>query len=347
MDHVIEETNLASEMSPVIEIVPEVKAKPKKPRLWTLLVTVIAATAGGLIAAKLAIEMVYFVAAFIVGFKGLDPSNVQTMVQSFFGLSLVPLLFGLVPFQVGMIAVVLLAARLSKTPLKERIGFLPQSGRKQGLLKTMSMAGFTLSFALFTVIATSLFLGPPSADNSISHAVASGSLLAITITSAVLSIIPGLVEETLFRGYFQRRLLERWSPVAAVAVSTILFASMHLDSLQHILAVIPLGLVTGMLAYRTNSTKPGMVVHALHNFGAVAWGATATLLAPAVGAEVAGMIMLAALPVMFLIGLIPVITLFLPSKKQPVVATPVVEPRAVREPSFNFGVDSRLAHQMG
>ena len=61
-----------------------------------------------------------------------------------------------------------------------------------------------------------------------------------------------------------------WSPAVAIGVSTLLFAVLHFDSLQHIIDVVPLGIVTGLLAYRTNSVRPGMLVHGLHNAGAVA-----------------------------------------------------------------------------
>ena len=51
---------------------------------------------------------------------------------------------------------------------------------------------------------------------------------------------------------------------------------MHFDSLQHIVAVIPLGVLTGLLAHKTNSVKPGMLVHGVHNVAAVGLGAALT-----------------------------------------------------------------------
>ena len=86
---------------------------------------------------------------------------------------------------------------------------------------------------------------------------------AVTLLSIILSILPALVEEALFRGYLQRRLLQRWSPAVAIGVSTLLFALLHFDSVHHMFGVVPLGVITGLLAYRTNSIKPGMLVHGL------------------------------------------------------------------------------------
>jgi uncharacterized protein len=238
------------------------------------------------------------------------------------------------------------AACLSKSPLKERLGFLPQTGRKFGLCKVATMGCFTLSIALAAVILTSLFLGAPSANNPISNAISDGSWVTITLVGVLLSLIPALVEETLFRGYLQRRLLERWSPVAAIATTTVLFAMMHFDSLQHIIAVVPLGLITGLLAYHTNSTKPGMVVHAVHNVGAVLYGAAATRLLAHFPAEVVGLMLIGFIITIGIIGLLAVMSLVRRPKAPTMAETPVVvRPAAPSLPSF--GIDSRLAGQMG
>ena len=81
----------------------------------------------------------------------------------------------------------------------------------------------------------------------------------------LISLLPAVFEELLFRGYLQRRLLERWSPVVAIGISSILFALIHADSLQHICAVLPGGIFYGIVAYRTRSIWPTIVMHALHN----------------------------------------------------------------------------------
>jgi membrane protease YdiL (CAAX protease family) len=38
------------------------------------------------------------------------------------------------------------------------------------------------------------------------------------LLSIILSVIPALVEESLFRGYLQRRFLQRWSPAVAISL---------------------------------------------------------------------------------------------------------------------------------
>jgi uncharacterized protein len=181
---------------------------------------------------------------------------------------------------------------------------------------------------LALAIGYTLLVGQPPQDNAISSAIADGSWWTITLLSIILSVIPALVEETLFRGYMQRRFLERWSPVVAIGFSTVLFAVMHMDSLQHIVAVVPLGVVTGLLAYRTNSVKPGMLVHGLHNVGAVGFGALASVLSPYIGIEGVGLLMLGAIGVLGLLGLPAIISLLRSAQPQPAIEATVVTPES-------------------
>jgi membrane protease YdiL (CAAX protease family) len=249
------------------------------------------------------------------------------------------MLLWLVPFQLGMTAVALFAAWRSRQPLKERLGLVPASGRTLSGLRLASLAGFTIAAALATVLGTSLLLGPPPSNTPIASVLNDGSWWTIMLLSILLSVIPALVEEILFRGYIQRRFLERWSPAVAIGVSTLLFAAMHIDSLQHILAVVPLGVVTGLLAYRTNSVKPGMLVHAIHNASAVGFGALATALSPHFGETGVGLAMIGAIGVLGLAGLPAVISL-LRAKR------PSTEPALSSELSLtSYLTDSRLGNQ--
>jgi hypothetical protein len=215
------------------------------------------------------------------------------------------------------------------------------------------MACFTVSAALISFLFTTLFMAPPSTNNAIVDVLNKGSWWAITLTSIILSVIPALVEETLFRGYLQRRFLQRWSPAVAIGVSSLLFALMHFDSLQHVIAVVPLGIVTGILAYRTNSIKPGMLLHAVHNSVVVGFGAFAGALTPHMSENKLGALLIGTVAVLGLIGLPAIVSLLRSAKPQASAQTPaasegVVEPLSVqcRESSLpNFAVDSTLVSQ--
>jgi membrane protease YdiL (CAAX protease family) len=81
-----------------------------------------------------------------------------------------------------------------------------------------------------------------------------------------IALAPGFCEETFFRGYVQRRLLERWTGWVAVLVTSVIFGIFHV--MPHaILAALPLGIWLGILAWRTGSIWPGIACHAAVNGG--------------------------------------------------------------------------------
>ena len=326
-------------------------ANPKahKPRIWTAITTLFVAVIVGSLFTFLAGVAVGVGTGVIMGAQGADGPAIQARIQEICQQPLPLLLLSLIPFQFGMAVVVLFAARRSKEPIKQRLGLVPQSGRTFGGFKLATMAAFTLSIAWATLIFSSLIVGPPPTDGPIADIINDGSWWTITLLSVILSVIPALVEESLFRGYLQRRFLQRWSPAVAISVSTLLFAVMHMDSLQHIIAVVPTGVVLGLLAYRTNSVKPGMLVHAVHNTGIVGFGALATVLSRHFGDEELGLLFIGMIGVLGLIGLPGVVSLLRSAK--PSVAThiepePAVETVSVRIRELTlpgYASDSQLA----
>ncbi|MBL8850325.1 MAG: CPBP family intramembrane metalloprotease [Planctomycetaceae bacterium] len=298
---------------------PAPVSKPRKPRVWTVLTTLFLATIVGNVAI---IASFVFAAGAVGGYltaQGVEQDLLQTQIQEVLMQPLPALFLSLIPFQLTMTAFMLFAGYMSPEPMKQRLGLLPQTGRKYGGIKLSTMASFTMASALALNFAMFLLAGPVDGTDPINEAATNGSWITITILSIVISVIPALVEETLFRGYIQRRFLARWSPAVAITASTLLFAGMHMDSWQHIVAVIPLGAVTGLLAYRTNSVKPGMLVHGVHNVVAVAVPAAMATLLPILGEEGVGLLVLGAIPVAGLIGLPAVISLLRKSKPLPIV----------------------------
>ena len=107
---------------------------------------------------------------------------------------------------------------------------------------------------------------------------------------------------------------------------------MHGDSLQHIVSVVPLGVITGLLAYRTNSIKPGMLVHALYNAGVVGIGAFERLLSPHLGEEELGLLVIGLIVVMGVVGLPAVVSLLRSAKPKSAVEVRPVQTRDLRLP---------------
>lgn len=302
----------ASELAPAAPLLEVAEAPAQvatKPRVWTTFATWLVALVVGQMASLAAFVTVGVVIGFNMGAQGADPATIQTSVQEFIARPLPALLLSLIPFQLGMTLVVLFAARRSPEPFRERLGLVAPSGRTFGALKLLSLSAFTVSTAFGSIILSSLLVGPLPEGNPIAAVITDGSWFGLTILSVLLSVIPALAEETLFRGYIQRRFLKRWSPAVAILASSVLFALMHMDSLQHIIAVVPLAVVTGLLAYRTDSVKPGMLVHGVHNAAAVAIGAGLTALSPSLGDEGVGMLLLGLIAALGLLGLPAVISL--------------------------------------
>jgi membrane protease YdiL (CAAX protease family) len=87
----------------------------------------------------------------------------------------------------------------------------------------------------------------------------------------VASAGSGFAEEVFFRGYVQSRLVEAWGGARGLILPSIFFALAHFDS-QHSLAVFPLGVFMGIVAWRTGSTWTAIACHALNNFTAIGLG---------------------------------------------------------------------------
>ena len=81
-----------------------------------------------------------------------------------------------------------------------------------------------------------------------------------------IGVLPGLGEELLFRGFIQRRLLQRFSPTVAIGITSFVFGLCHVTPHAIVLATI-IGVWLGLMAYRTNSIWPGVFVHAFINSG--------------------------------------------------------------------------------
>jgi membrane protease YdiL (CAAX protease family) len=88
--------------------------------------------------------------------------------------------------------------------------------------------------------------------------------------AAAAALVAPVCEEMAFRGYLLTTIGLRRGPVAAIVVTSVLFAFFHLDPVR-LAALLPLGALFGWLAWRAGSIWPAVAAHAANN-------ATATLL---------------------------------------------------------------------
>ena len=90
--------------------------------------------------------------------------------------------------------------------------------------------------------------------------------LAAVFAWAVMSaVVAGVVEETTVRGYVQGGIERRHGPVLAILLSGSLFGLAHFSHPEMGIALLPyyiaVSAVYGGLAYATDSTFPGMMLH--------------------------------------------------------------------------------------
>ena len=80
-----------------------------------------------------------------------------------------------------------------------------------------------------------------------------------------ITILGPLLEELLFRGFIQKRLVQIGvKPLYAILASSALFGVIHMNHVQIPFAVA-IGLIIGRLYYRTGSLIPGIIGHIINN----------------------------------------------------------------------------------
>ncbi|KPK85462.1 MAG: hypothetical protein AMJ81_03570, partial [Phycisphaerae bacterium SM23_33] len=122
--------------------------------------------------------------------------------------------------------------------------------------------GMAMLLYLATAWAVEGVLGPDRSSEFLVKALPSsfGQLVVFLVVAAVL---PGVCEETLFRGAVQGT-LEKKGLWRGVVYTAVLFAAFHLDPWRFLPAAA-LGVVNGLLVVRTSSTLPAMICHACNN----------------------------------------------------------------------------------
>ena len=91
---------------------------------------------------------------------------------------------------------------------------------------------------------------------------------------SMVSLVAPLLEEFLFPGWLQSRLLRVLSPATAIFASSIIFSLVHFQTFGFASRLI-FALTAGYLAWSTRSVWPGVVLHGLYN-GVLVSGGEAT-----------------------------------------------------------------------
>lgn len=78
-------------------------------------------------------------------------------------------------------------------------------------------------------------------------------------------IMAPLVEEFIFRGFLFKSFCNRWSPLTAAAISSLIFAVAHGYSLPGTVSTTLFGMICCALYHRTGSLWPSIIMHSLWN----------------------------------------------------------------------------------
>ncbi len=252
------ETNL--ETPPIIP--GPMPTPPVVPRIWPTLVVALGVIPVAAVMAGVAIVIALFVDGKADILRGVGAE--EAVMQWLGEFAATPLGFAamIAPGQLVFAAAAIVPAILSPRPAYQRLGL----GR--GRLPLWSYPVLMLATPLIGLLGYLLMqLMPEESSDQLEFL--SGMFTKPTGVFAVvvvmsLTVVPGFVEESLFRGYIQRRLLKRWPPIVAIGFTSVLFASAHLDP-HHALMVLPLGVWLGVVAWRAGSIWPAILCHFFGN----------------------------------------------------------------------------------
>ncbi len=119
-----------------------------------------------------------------------------------------------------------------------------------------------IAISILILVVTSLFgVTPPDNSKNAATNLLSGKLL---LGLVLVSLMAPLIEEILFRGMLFTAVSAKYSYSYGIALSSLIFAVIHLNPLQMITALI-FGPYLCWMYRRLNSIYPGMLLHALHN----------------------------------------------------------------------------------
>ncbi|MGI8982873.1 MAG: CPBP family intramembrane glutamic endopeptidase [Pirellulaceae bacterium] len=264
-----EDANLPPEVNPYLAPTPlepvpgDAEISPfsppdtkRRPRVWTVFAVFVAAFFGTIALSVVGAVVLVFWYLATGGTTGDLPAEFPK-----FATQPGPFIFLAALGQLGIFLAAVIPAWLSPEPLLQRLG-LTRPRVPLWQWPVLVFGGIIpLALGVFCAIALSWVIPPDKSVASLYEQMTPAMAIPFIF---FIAIAPGVNEEMLFRGYMQRRLLERWNPWVSILVASLLFAILHI--MPHTVALaFPLGIWLGVLAWRTDSTWPGIVSHATFN----------------------------------------------------------------------------------
>ncbi len=245
--------------TPPVEEVVLAELVDAPPRLWPTFAVVLVAIGGAVVVSAMTIGIM----AAAQGGTELVRDGVRShdwlrgFIATKTGLALM-----IVPGQLVFGGVALVAAAFSHQRPVDRLGL------RQGSFSWPTWPLFLLGTPVIGMVMAQILarvVSEPSEQMKLlenlfaAHAADSPLLLLLLI-----SLLPGVVEELLFRGFLQRRLLTRLPAAVSIGITAAFFAAAHMDPL-HAISVLPLGVWLGIVAWRADSIWPAVFGHMGNN----------------------------------------------------------------------------------
>jgi membrane protease YdiL (CAAX protease family) len=231
-------------------------AKAARPRIWTVFVSVLV-TLAAMIGAQVVVIVPIMVS---MAAEGVSPKDFETKLLKLVTRPDVFILLGLAS-QAPIALVALAAGWMSPVPLRQRLGLV--RGTASAIELVAMLAGAVVPFGIGIAMAHALTKVLPP-DPSIAALYENMTAAMAVPFILFIALAPGFSEELLFRGYVQRRLLQRWPAWAAILVASLIFAAVHIQ--PHTVAfAFPVGIWLGLMAWKSGAVWPGMICHALIN----------------------------------------------------------------------------------
>lgn len=172
----------------------------------------------------------------------------------------------LLPGQIAFGLVAIVAGVLSREPFPKRLGL--GRGNWSPWCWPLFLVGTPIVAVITSLLLNNFLSGPSEHLEQLDKLVEHHTQTSVLTLLCVISLAPGIVEELLFRGFVQRRLLTRLPVATSILITSAFFAAAHLDPM-HAVGVAPLGIWLGLIAWRADSIWPSILGHIGNNAFAV------------------------------------------------------------------------------
>lgn len=189
----------------------------------------------------------------------------------------------------GFLALAVVAlVRIERLPVRETLRLRWPGWQPVALAALLAMGVWIVGVMISATFSLLLGYTPPTSPETYPRTLVGALLLLVATTVAA-----PICEEIMFRGYVQRA-YDRWGAWAGIVICSVIFVLYHLRFLG-LPGLVPVALMLGLVAWRSESLLPGMVLHAVYNgMASVVIIANAFLPLTTVAAMLAGLVCLSA-----------------------------------------------------